>query len=341
MVEEESKGIPMMNKRRVAVLMGGPSEEYEISLSSGKSMLEKLDHEKYSVTPVHILKNGEWSFDDGEPCKLSQGLSKLQELEIDVVLLALHGTFGEDGTLQALLEQQGVAFTGSKAIPSLLAMDKSVSNALYETAGLTVPISRSYDMSDSDATEKSIRESFDLPVVIKPIRQGSSVGVHIAKKSEDIYPAIQDAFLFDSKILVQKYIEGREVSCGVLERLDSDEVYALPPTELIPITSEFFDYEAKYSIGGAREVTPPDMPADKIEAIQSIAVEAHKVIGCNGYSRTDMIVAQDEIYVIETNTLPGMTPTSILPQQAAAIGMTFADLLDYLIEEADHKTSNV
>ncbi len=320
-----------MSKKLIAVVMGGPSMEHEVSLNSGAAMVANLDREKYDIVKVVVTKSSQWIIDDGQP---KSAISALETLaKVDVALLALHGTFGEDGTIQALFANKGIKYSGSDAAASLLAIDKSMSNTLYEVGSLPVPRWSIYSTKDEE-TAREIAENYQLPFVVKPNRQGSSVGVSIVKEQNEILPALQKALQFDTSYLVQDFVRGREISCGLLEDPVTKQVTALPPTELIPTNSEFFDYEAKYSKGGATEVTPPDMPADIIARIQDYAVQSHKILGCYGYSRTDMFVTESEIYLIETNTLPGMTETSILPQQAAAAGISFPELLDKMVESA-------
>lgn len=324
-----------MSKIRVAVIMGGPSSEHDISMRTGQCMLQRLDNEKYEVLKIVINKSGTWTIGDNtKEIILGEALDVL-ESQVDVALLALHGTFGEDGTIQALLELRDIAYTGSSAGASLLAMDKITSAALYESVQLTVPRSLHCDIDTVEEAAGKITKNFTLPVVVKPVRQGSSVGVHIVKEEAGLLPALKDALLYDQRVIAQQHISGREISCGVLENSATGMVTALPPTELIVVASEFFDYHAKYTPGATREVTPPDMEATIIADIQDVALRAHRVLGCGSYSRTDMIVTPDDIYVIETNTLPGMTETSILPQQAEAADMSFSELLDCLIDNAN------
>lgn len=323
----------MADKVKIAVVMGGPSKEHEVSLNSGQNMYRSLDNGKFEIVQIVINKSGEWLFgDDKTPLGLAAALERLKTDRVEVVVLALHGTFGEDGVLQALLESSGIKFTGSAAVASMLAMDKSASNALFKAAGLMVPKSRIYEASEAAGVPAKIGRAFALPLVVKPLRQGSSVGVGIVKVDKDLPAAVRDAFNHGQMIMVQEYIAGREVSCGVLER--GGQPYALPPTELIPLKADFFDYNSKYDQGGADEITPPDMPPAVLEEIQAAAVTAHKALGCRAYSRTDMIVNERGVYLIETNTLPGMTATSILPQQARAAGMSFEELMEYLVESA-------
>jgi D-alanine--D-alanine ligase len=323
-----------MTTLRVVVLMGGPSSEHEVSLKTGQAMLDNLNRDTYEVIPVQITKSGQWAFGEDKYLSLAEGLAELQQRQVDVVLIGLHGTFGEDGVIQALFDLHGITYTGSPAAASLLGMNKTVSNALYESAHLPLPLSRTFGEDEIDDIHHVVATEFKLPVVVKPEAQGSSRGVHIVKTTHDLLPAAQDALGFGGPIMVQEFIQGREVSCGVLESADGS-LRALPPTEVQPLVSEFFDFQAKYSPNGARETTPPEnMDPAIIQAIQSQAMKAHQLLGCRGYSRTDMIVRDDVAYLIETNTLPGMTATSFLPQQAHAAGMSFGELLDGIIQRA-------
>lgn len=319
-----------MHKTKIAILFGGPSREHDVSKSTGKSMLENIDLNKYDVTKVFITKTRLWIINDGKN-GLSAGdaCRKLKESKAQIVLLGLHGSFGEDGTVQALLDRYKLPYTGSGTAASLLAMDKVSSNELFIDNNLLVPRTVVYTKDMIASAIKDINDKFTLPVVIKPARQGSSVGVHLAKSETQFKEGMEEAFTHDQHVLVQEYIEGREVACGVLEV--DDDFRVLPPTEITPLSANFFDYDAKYKTGGSKEITPPDMPPEIIRNIQQIAVQAHKILGCFGYSRTDMIVGNKGIYVLETNTLPGMTPTSILPQQASKAGLSFQDLLDAII----------
>jgi len=301
--------------------------EHEVSLNSAAGVLKHLDQNKYDVTDIFVSKTGTWSFDDHKDINDTDAIEILKQT-CDVVFLAVHGTYGEDGQLQAKLEQAGITYTGSDPKASALAMNKQDAQKVFAEHDLRVPATQVLSNA-SDSVE------LELPVVVKPVSQGSSVGVSIVKQASQLDTAIKEAFSHDDHVMVQEFISGREVSCGVLENPDSDALQALLPTELIIKNAEFFDYKSKYTAGETDEVTPPDMPEELIQAIQTIAKKAHKILGCRGYSRTDMIIrgnSLQEIFVIETNTLPGMTPTSLLPQQAAAVGISFSELLDRIIE---------
>lgn len=327
-----------MTKIRIAVVGGGPSREHEISLRSSHAVAKALDTSKYAVETVFITKTGEWVF-GGELQKMQLGAA-LQRLknECDVIFIGLHGTFGEDGTLQALLEQRSIPYTGSPPEASLLAMNKVVASDLFASAGLHVPKSFVFEIEHMVEAEKEIRRAFSFPLIIKPVRQGSSVGVHLVREPNNLRAAMKDALLYDLQAMAQDYVAGREFSCGVLVH-PSGRLDVLPPTELIP-KNYFFDFEGKYTPGATKEITPPHLDARTIGRIQSLAKTAHEVLGCQGYSRTDMIMNnQGELYVLETNTLPGLTQTSILPQQAAVAHMSISEMLDLIIENALIKRS--
>jgi D-alanine-D-alanine ligase len=320
-----------MSLQPVAVIMGGPSMEHDISVQSGQAMLQNLDPKKYQPIKVLINKKGQWLWGPkSEPLNLVESMQKMNRQKM-VALIGLHGSYGEDGTLQAILQNYGVAYTGSRVGASLMAMDKTTSNSVYAGNGLTIPRSLFF-ANRKEADEQKIVSQLGLPLVVKPARQGSSVGVHLVKEPAQLGSALDDAFSYDQQIVVQQYIKGREFSCGVLQI--GQEFKALPPTEIIPVSSDFFDFEAKYTDGGSQEVTPAMVPAEITAQIQQIARQAHQMLGCSTYSRTDMILADQKLYVIETNTLPGMTSHSIFPQQAKAAGINMSQLLDYLVAGA-------
>lgn len=310
----------MENKKiNVLVLSGGPSPEYEVSLKTGQVIAAALDKNKYNVKSLNLPKAGII-------------FSDINLENIDVVFIAMHGKFGEDGTIQGFLELAGVPYTGSGVLASALAMDKEKSAELFSLHGLKVPKFFSFSQINSDIILK-IKNNFSLPLVVKPQSCGSSVGITIVKKIGDMEKAINLAFSYDKNIMAQEYISGTEATCAILDEGSSVPI-ALPPTQIIPKTAEFFDYEAKYTAGATEEITPPRLSAEIIKKIQENALLAHKVLGCAGLSRTDMIVRGDEIFVLETNTIPGMTETSLYPQAATAVGISFPELLDKIIQAA-------
>jgi D-alanine-D-alanine ligase len=300
----------MARRLKIAIVCGGPSSEHEVSLKTGRMVLKNLDRKKYDPSLVVL----------GKTIDILEVIKRLEKFNF--VFIAIHGAFGEDGRLQALLESAGVPYSGSGVLSSAMAMDKSVSNALYEAAGLQVP---RYSTVDNNH-ENNIR----LPVVIKPTEGGSSVGVSIIKSKGDLRAALKKAFKESGRVMIQKYIRGREFTCGVLENKNGNP-FALPPTEIIPKTSSFFDYHAKYKIGGSLEITPPRLPKAKIKTLQQMALSAHILLGCSGMSRSDFMLQGSTFYILETNTIPGMTETSLLPQAAKVVGINFTSMLDLII----------
>jgi len=348
-------------KRNVIILMGGPSAEHDVSLATGRVIMNALDKNNYNVMPVTITKERKWLLPRKENIFLADDRNKKEkELEAietggaigtltfgkaDVVFIAMHGIYGEDGTIQGLLEFTDMPYTGSGVLASALAMDKLKSGKMFAFHGLLIPkyldFSRDQWHKDKENIIAEIQEKISFPCVIKPSRCGSSVGVSIVKNVNDMEHAVQSAFLHDTTILVQKYISGMEVTCAVLDEGGGKEPIALPPTQIIPKDSDFFDYHAKYTAGATEEITPPRMHDDIIKKIQEHALRAHTILGCAGMSRTDMIVSGNDIFVLETNTIPGMTETSLYPQAAAAIGISFPELLDKIIQAAINKKSAV
>jgi D-alanine-D-alanine ligase len=313
----QTKRMPGGCKIRLALVAGGKSGEREVSLAGAKEVEKALSREKYEVhryDPATDL------------ARLAADADK-----IDAAFILLHGPLGEDGTMQGFLDLLGVPYQGAGVLGSALAMDKNLAKILYQQAGLTVA---AWEMARPDDQINPCRllERLSLPVVIKPIRQGSSLGMSLAASEEDLVQGLAKAFGYDSEVMVEQYVRGREITGGVL---GNRELTALPIVEIIPGEEyKFFDYDAKYKKGASREVCPAELPPEITARAQAIALAAHRALQLKGYSRTDMIVSGDSIYVLETNTIPGMTPTSLLPQAAAAHGLSFAALLDRLIELA-------
>lgn len=311
----------------IAVLMGGPSTEHEVSLASGENVCANLDRKKYKVLPVRISKKGLWTFGTtSRRYTILQGLAELQRRKIAVAFIALHGVFGEDGKLQALLEAANIRYTGSGPAASALAMDKQLSGWLLQAAGLQVP-----GFFVVRKGEKSRQPTF--PVVLKPRFGGSSVGITIAKNPQAYTHGLQNAWRYEPEVVVQKYISGVEVTCGVIES-STGTPEALPPTLIRPVTAHFFDYHAKYTPGMTEEITPAPLPVALLRKIQDQALLAHSTLGCRGFSRTDFLVHGKTVYVLELNSIPGLTTESLLPKAAQAGGLPFPRLLDRVIRAA-------
>ena len=326
-------------KLKVGVLMGGPSSEHEVSLLTGQNVLENLDRSKYEPVAIKILKDKRW-FLNG---KLSTEVNALKSC--DLVFNALHGYFGEDGKVQALMEYHGVRYTGSGICGSVLAMDKLRSREIFKLAGLQVPKTLKIRRGDNYQAllKLFVGKVTNFPVVVKPCSSGSSVGVQVIKNRGQLAKAIGDTFKLDGKVLIEEFIEGKEVTCGVLEDFNGQQAAALPVTEIVPKKgNKFFNYKAKYTTGQCDEITPAFLDEEITKQVQAIAVRAHQLLGCKAYSRTDMIIrksfdkTQDEhiIYVLETNTLPGLTTNSLFPKAAQTTGLTFSALLDIIINSS-------
>ncbi len=330
----------MRPKKHVLVLMGGMSAEYEVSLKSGEQVISHLDENVYKVTPVEITRSGEWIFPEAETeyMDISEAIPHLRELHPDCVFIALHGPFGEDGRVQGMLDLLGIPYTGSGCAASALAIDKIRSKMIVEEAGIRVPDDMVFTQRewqrDADAIVAAVEKKIGFPCVAKNPVQGSSLGMAIPQDSEEFRYSIEDIFGFGYTIMVEKYIEGREFTCGILDLDESTGAVALPVTEIRAGKSKFFDYHAKYTPNAAEEITPAEISDSLRDRIQEMAICAHKTIGCRGFSRSDMIVSGEDIYWLEVNTIPGLTETSLLPQAAEAAGISFSDLLGKLVEAA-------
>ncbi len=302
--------------------MGGPSAEHDVSLNTGKTALEGLDSRKYLGKGIVISKKGKWPI-------------SLKELKggFDVVLIAMHGEYGEDGTIQKILEKACIPYTGSGAKASKLGMDKEKSSLLFQKAGLKAPEFSILKISKKGMLPTGRQHSFRLPLVVKPADRGSSAGTSLVKKIQKLPEAIEDAAKFSPNVMLQKYIEGREFTCGVVEI--NGKPKALPPTEIMPKLRGFFDYYSKYTAGASREVTPPRIEKKEIEKIKKMSLIAHRAIKARGMSRSDFIQdSNGQYWILEINTIPGMTATSLLPQEAKVAGIEFPKLLDLIIQSA-------
>lgn len=304
-----------MKKLTLALLSGGISSEREVSISSGKQVYEALDREKYDIIRY-------------DP-KTDLPQLVVDAPKIDAALIILHGPYGEDGTVQGLLDLLEIPYQGSGVLGSAIGMNKLVSKQLYEKSGLLTPPYIALKHMDALDPDECV-EKIGLPLVVKPVGSGSSVGISIVKSTDSLKDAVELAFAQDSTILIEAYIDGIELTGGVV---GNDNPEALPIIEIIPDKShDFFDYTAKYTAGVTEEICPARIDEAQTEKAQASAKTAHKALFCRGYSRTDMILKGQDIYVLETNTIPGMTATSLLPQAAGVAGITFSQLLDRLIE---------
>lgn len=316
----------MRKKLKIGVLMGGPSSEHEVSLNTGWNVMENLDRSKYEPFSIRMTKNREW-FIKGRKTTEAKALENC-----DLVFNALHGTFGEDGRVQALLEYYDKKYTGSGITASALAMDKLRSREIFKLSGLLTPKTLKIRKGDNYQALLSVFSSkvAGFPVVVKPCSNGSSFGISIISNQDQLEKAIKNAFKIEKKILVEEFIDGVEVTCGVLEK--NGLVEALPATEIVPQRGhKFFDYDAKYKLGHSNEITPARLDIAIYNKVQEMAVKAHQILGCRAYSRTDIIIKNNDLYILEINTLPGLTQNSLLPKAAAVAGLTLPQLLDNII----------
>ena len=306
-----------MKKLRVALLAGGISSERDVSIKSGDQVYDALDKAKYDVVRLDPATD----------------LGKLvaDASRIDVAFIVLHGPYGEDGTVQGLLDLLHIPYQGSGVLGSALAMDKLTSKRLYIEAGLMVPPFEVFERGQAYDL-KVLAGKPGFPLVVKPRYGGSSIGTSIVQTPKQLPEALDNAFKYGPHVILETYLEGTEITGGVL---GNDDLQHLPIVEIIPESSfEFFDYEAKYAEGATREICPARISETLSSRAQSYAAVAHGALCCRGYSRTDMIIRDDNIYVLETNTIPGMTPVSLFPLAAKTSGISFGQLLDQLIELA-------
>ncbi|MDQ2951317.1 MAG: D-alanine--D-alanine ligase [Chloroflexota bacterium] len=350
-----------MKRIRVGVLTGGASAERDISLATGAQIQRSLPADRYDVVLLDPLAfmvrnpaltdeqraQGEQLLKGGARLDPAHELPKGLESEIesasralvpatraiadtseplDVVLIALHGTWGEDGRIQGLLDTLGIPYTGSGVLASALAMDKVMAKTVLAASGLDVP--RGVVVRSSKGADLEAARRLGDPVFVKPVQSGSSVGAAIVRRDEDLAAAIADALRYDDRALVEEYLKGRELTVAVI---GNDELTPLPVIEIVT-KREFFDYHAKYDAGASEEICPAPIPDDVARRAQDLAVQAHLALGCRGMSRTDFVWAGDRMTTLEVNTIPGMTANSLMPRAAKAAGIAFGDLLTRFIE---------
>ncbi len=336
---------------RVAVLMGGPSGEHEVSISSGWQILQHLG-KNHRAWPVLLARDGSWKIaTPGTPGdwpareKLTADFARMAPLSalkaglrlsecVDAVLVTLHGPGGEDGIVQGFLQTIGLPYTGSSVAGHALAMDKVRSKDVYRANHIPTPEYRAIENRDACDSAALVAE-LGLPLAVKAPSQGSSVGLAIVKDETALRAAIEKLMPLENRLLVEAFAAGRELTCGVIGAAPGGRpAFAFPPTEIRPKLADYFDYRAKYEPGGSEEITPAPLDAATTGAIQSLALRCHAALGLGGCSRTDLILTDAGPLVLESNTLPGMTATSLLPQQAAAIGWSFTRLLEELLARA-------
>jgi D-alanine-D-alanine ligase len=314
----------MTATRKVAVLKGGHSLERNVSLRSGAHAQEALARLGHEVVAIDVD---------------AQLVSRLREAEPDAALIALHGPDGEDGTMQALLEALGVPYTGSGPAACMCATDKVLAKHLMRNAGIPTPEFHSLreasikELGAADALP-AVESALGFPLVVKPASQGSALGVKFARNDEELPGALVGAFSYDRKVLIERYVKGRDLAVSVLDGPSGP--LPLPVVEAVPREEDFYDYESRYEIGMTTFVCPAELPDDTTARAQELALDVYRLLGCRGVARVDLMLddASNELWVLETNVIPGMTETSLLPQAADAAGISFDELIARLLDSA-------
>lgn len=312
-----------MNKQDVvAVVLGGPSSEAEISRVTGAAIANALREKGYNAQEVEL-----------EPANL---IPALEKMGAKVVFNAVHGMYGEDGRLQSILEAAGMPYTGCGVLASAVAMDKAATKRFLQSANISTPrclIINRRDAKDLDAVEAKILEQFSIPVVIKAATQGSSIGVHIVKDAKDVKEAVSDCFKYSADVLVEECIKGKELTVAMME--DGDEIRCLPVIWIAP-HSGAYDFHSKYTKGATDYHCPAPLSEEVTAHVQKLALDTYKVLGLSGVARVDVMLDENnQGYVLEANTIPGMTATSLVPKAAAAVGISFPELCEKILLSAE------
>ncbi len=349
-----------MNKLSVAVLFGGASSEHDISLLSATSIFENLNREKYNIVPVGITKEGNWFYFEGDhaliksgawqsdkctPCAFCPGSgndglvlfgkSGISNIDVDVVFPVLHGKNGEDGTVQGLLEIAGIPYVGCKVLGSAVCMDKIIANCVMDACGIkrcAWDYMLAHEFKDFEEIEKRAAKKLGYPIFVKPANAGSSLGVSKANNKDELYSAVKQALGHDDRILLERCVIGQEVECAVR---GNDVVQSTYPGEILA-SKDFYDYEDKYIKGESRVQIPAQLSEEKLKEVQNAAVKAYRALCCKGLSRVDFFVEKEtgNVLLNEINTLPGFTSISMYPKMMTAMGETYSELIDSLIELA-------
>lgn len=356
---------------KIAIIYGGKSGEHEVSLVSASSIIRNIDLTKHEISLIGIAKNGRWYLQSESELKrviadenatlsicensenavsvvpgggTAEGFSTNKgSFEIDVAFLVLHGTFGEDGTIQGLLDMTGIPYTGCSCASSAVSIDKEKTKIVWKEAGLPVLPHVCLKQGDKENKEEieallnKAQKDFGFPLFVKPCGTGSSVGASKANNITELEKAVTEAFLWDDKILIEPSVNVREIECSVTgNSVSSGKVIAYKPGEIIP-SHEFYDYDAKYTDpNGARLCIPADLPADKLSFVQNMAINAYKALDCSGLSRVDFFIDRDNgnLYLNEINTMPGFTSISMFPKMCEAAGLAYKDLIELLLSQA-------
>ncbi len=350
-----------MKKKRIAVLFGGNSTEYEISLMSAYSVFENINYDKYDVIPIGITREGDWYRYEGDikrifentwhtkscdliPVCISQNRSAKGFIEldgdrctfksVDLVFPVLHGKNGEDGSVQGLFELAGIPIVGCGTLSSAICMDKERSHRLVSMAGIATPKSISFNESDYDTIADTVEDKLSFPVFVKPVRSGSSFGVTKVYKRDELNSAIDSAFSYDNEIIIEENVEGFEVGCAVL----GNEKLTIGRVDEIELSGGFFDYTEKYTLKSSKIYMPARIDSETEKLIQDCAATIYKTLGCSGFARVDMFLTPSgKIVFNEVNTIPGFTSHSRYPSMMKGIGFSFSEMLDKLLELYDKK----
>lgn len=344
-----------MGKKKIAVIFGGCSTEYEVSLQSAYSVFKNIDSKKFEVIPIGITRSGEWfhytgnyeKIPDGKWCDDKENLhpivfsqsrdfkgfleftdEKYVHKPIDLAFPILHGKNGEDGTVQGLFELAGIPIIGCNTLSSALCMDKNRAHRLVKSAGIDVPKSVTFNIFDKERALKEIKNSLKYPIFIKPVRSGSSFGISKIFKDEELENAVELAFKHDTEVIAEEAVNGFEVGCAVL----GNENPIVGRVDEIELSSGFFDYTEKYTLKSSKIFMPARIDADTEKAVQKAALKIYRTLGCSGFARVDMFLTNDgKIVFNEVNTIPGFTDHSRYPNMMKGIGLSFAEMLDKLI----------
>lgn len=342
-------------RKRIAVIFGGHSSEYEVSLQSAFSVLQNMNENKFEVFPVGITREGEWYHYTGglEQIRDNSWAEKKENLHsvavsqsrpapgflvfdgdgcrripVDLVLPVLHGRNGEDGTLQGLFELAGIPVAGCGTLSSALCMDKDRAHKLVGLAGIAVPKAVAFRQADQEAACRKVKESLSCPLFVKPLRAGSSLGITRITKMQELVPAVEFAFTYDTEVIVEEEVDGSEVGCAIL----GDEVLTVGRVDEVALSGSFFDYTEKYTLQSSRIYMPARVERKTEERIQETAVAIYRTLGCSGFARVDMFyTSSGEIVFNEVNTIPGFTAHSRYPNMMKGIGLSFTEVLDKLL----------
>ncbi len=342
-------------RKRIAVIFGGHSSEYEVSLQSAFSVLQNMNENKFEVFPVGITREGEWyhytggleqirdnSWGEEKENLHSVAVSQsrpapgflvfdgdgCRRIPVDLVLPVLHGRNGEDGTLQGLFELAGIPVAGCGTLSSALCMDKDRAHKLVGLAGIAVPKAVAFRQADQEAACRKVKESLSCPLFVKPLRAGSSLGITRITKMQELFSAVEFAFTYDTEVIVEEEVDGSEVGCAIL----GDEVLTVGRVDEVALSGSFFDYTEKYTLQSSRIYMPARVERKTEERIQETAMAIYRTLGCSGFARVDMFyTSSGEIVFNEVNTIPGFTAHSRYPNMMKGIGLSFTEVLDKLL----------